>query len=126
MNKHILHGTLGRDPEVRYTGDNMAIANITVATDDYVKKETVTDWHNCVAFGKTAEILEKHFHKGDGIVLEGKIKTRKWEDKDGNARYSTETVVERIEFVKGKSGDKASKPAKQDEEDAFEDDSIPF
>ena len=126
MNKHILSGALGKAPEVRYTGDGMAVANFSVATDDYVKKENVTDWHNCVAFGKTAEFIEKHFQKGSGIVIEGKVKTRKWEDKEGNTRYTTETVVERAEFSKGGTGsENATKPASQVEDEAF-DDSIPF
>lgn len=126
MNKHIIVGTLGKDPEVKYTGEGMAIANFTVATNDFVKKEKVTDWHNCVAFGKSAETIEKYFSKGDSITIEGKVKTRKWEDKEGNTRYNTETIVERLEFV-GKNAEKSgtTKPAQPQSDDAFSDD-IPF
>lgn len=131
MNKHIIVGTIGKDPEVRYSGET-AIANISIATNDFVKGEKVTDWHNCIAFGKSAETLEKYFSKGDSITIEGKVKTRKWKDKDGNTRYSTETVVERLEFV-GKNAEKSTlgdaaqktKAAAAISDDAFDDD-IPF
>lgn len=100
LNKVQVIGNLGRDPEIRYTGDNRAIANLTVATSESWKdqsgsRQERTEWHRVVVFGPLAEVCEKYLKKGDNAYFEGKLQTRKWEDKDGNERYTTEIVVDR-------------------------------
>lgn len=96
VNKVIIIGNLGEDPDIRYTGDGKAIANISVATSDSWKdkqsgeQQERTEWHRCVCFGRLAEIVGEHLHKGSKIYLEGRLQTRKWQDKDGQDRYTTE------------------------------------
>lgn len=126
MNSVMLLGNLGKDPEVRYTGDNMAIANFRLATKGRTKDET--EWHTCVAFGKTAEVIEKHVKKGDMILVQGRLQTRKWQDNEGKDRYTTEIVAERMEFAGGSGGGSkpAEAPARQVEDDFEYDQSIPF
>lgn len=140
LNKVQIIGNLGRDPEIRYTGDNRAIANLTVATteswkDQKGEKQEKTEWHRIVIFGKLAEIAEKYLKKGSCAYFEGKLQTRKWEDKDGNERYTTEIVVDQsgsMQMLGSKSSDDESEepPKKQDnkstsQDEAFDDD-IPF
>jgi len=90
-------GRLGRDPEIR-TGNNGQIANLTIAcSDTWTKngeKQERTYWARVVVFGKTAEIVEKYFHKGDRVYVEGTLTERKWKDQSGQDRYSTETVID--------------------------------
>jgi len=98
VNKVILIGNLGKDPEVRYTQDGKALANISVATSEQWKdknsgeKQEKTEWHRVVAFGRTAEIMGEYLKSGSKVYIEGKLQTRKWIDKDGNERYTTEIV----------------------------------
>lgn len=99
VNKAILIGTLGRDPEVRYAQDGRAIANLSLATNERWKDKAGeaqerTEWHRVVLFGKTAEIAEKYLKKGDIAYIEGKLQTRKWQGNDGQDRYTTEIVVD--------------------------------
>jgi len=102
MNRVMLMGRLGADPEMHETDNDVLIAKFNVATTERYKGEETTDWHRCVAFNQTAEIIEKYLGKGDGILLEGKIKTRTWEDKEsGDTRYITEIIVQRFEFPIG-------------------------
>ncbi|MCF7800698.1 MAG: single-stranded DNA-binding protein [Candidatus Marinimicrobia bacterium] len=98
VNKVILVGRLGQDPEVRYAPSGTAVANFTMATNEVRRdrdgnNQESTDWHKIVAFGKTAEFLEQYIKKGDMIYVEGKLQTRSWEDKDGVKRYVTEVVT---------------------------------
>jgi len=98
LNKVQIIGNLGKDPEIRYTNDNKAIANLTVATTESWNskdgdRQDKTEWHRCVVFGKLAEVIEKYLKKGSKVYLEGKLQTRKWEDKDGQERYTTEIVL---------------------------------
>jgi len=98
LNKVILIGRVGADPEVRYTQSNTAVANFSLATSEKYKDrngESVenTEWHKCVAWARTAEILQEYVNKGDLISVEGSLQTREWEDKNGNKRYSTEVKV---------------------------------
>lgn len=144
LNKVQIIGNLGRDPEIRYTGDNRAIANLTVATTENWKdasgqRQEKTEWHRIVMFGPLAEIAEKYLQKGSQAYFEGKLQTRKWEDKEGNEKYTTEIVVDRggsMQMLgRGNGGGneqadeqpepKATKPAAQTNEEAFDDD-IPF
>lgn len=100
LNKVTLIGNLGRDPEVRYTNDNRPIANLTIATSESWKdqagqKQEKTEWHRVVIFGNLADVVQKYLKKGDSVYFEGKLQTRKWTDKDGQERYTTEVVVDR-------------------------------
>lgn len=100
VNKVILVGNLGKDPEVRYTPDGRAIANITVATSEQWKDKNTgqpqekTEWHRVVIFGKLAEIAGEYLRKGSQVYLEGKLQTRKWQDQSGADRYTTEVVLD--------------------------------
>ncbi|MGC9402330.1 MULTISPECIES: single-stranded DNA-binding protein [Vibrio] len=100
VNKVIIMGNLGQDPEVKYTANGSAIANITVATSEtWRDKQTgeqreKTEWHRVVLFGKTAEIAGEYLRKGSQVYLEGQLQTRKWQDQSGQDRYSTEVVVQ--------------------------------
>ena len=112
MNKVILMGRLTRDPEVRYTnGDNnMAIARYSLAVDRRFKKdgdEQTADFINCVAFGKAAEFTEKYLKKGTKISVVGRIQTGSYTNKDGQKVYTTDVVVEEIEFVESKGASSA-------------------
>lgn len=107
MNKVVLMGRLTRDPEVRYStsGDSqLAIARYTLAVDRRFKKdgEATTDFIRCVAFGKNGEFAEKYLHQGTKVVIEGRIQTGSYQDKDGKTVYTTEVVVENHEFAESK------------------------
>ena len=103
LNSVQLIGNLGRDVEMRYTGSGEAVANLAIATSSEWKnretgeKEQATEWHRCVAFGKLAELIGKYCHKGSSVYLEGKLRTRKWQDKEGKDQYTTEVVLD--EFI---------------------------
>ena len=107
MNKVILMGRLTRDPEVRYTqGDNAsAVARFSLAVDRRFKKdgEQTADFISCVAFGKTGEFIEKYGHKGTKFVVEGRIQTGSYTNKDGQKVYTTDVVVEQVEFAESKA-----------------------
>jgi single-strand DNA-binding protein len=103
MNKVILVGRMGKDPVVRST-EKTKIANVTLATSDY-KGEA--EWHNVVAFGKTAEIVESYTRKGSQIGVEGRLQTRQWTNKEGQERYTTEVVVDRLELLSSKREEEA-------------------
>jgi single-strand DNA-binding protein len=100
VNKVILIGNLGADPEVRYMPSGDAVANVRIATSETWKdkntgeKQERTEWHNVVFFGKIAEIVKQYVHKGSKIYVEGKLRTRKWQGQDGQDRYTTEVVVD--------------------------------
>ena len=100
LNKAILIGHLGRDPEVRYTPNGVAVANFTLATSEtWTKdgqKETRTEWHRIVAFGRLGEICGEYLAKGKQIYIEGRIQTRDWEDREGVKRYTTEIVASQM------------------------------
>jgi single-strand DNA-binding protein len=100
INKVILVGNLGRDPEIRYTADGKPIANFSIATSEsWTDKNTgerreQTEWHRVVVFGKLAEICGQYLSKGKQVYIEGKLQTRKWQGQDGQDRYTTEVVVQ--------------------------------
>lgn len=117
MNKVILTGRLTRDPEIRYTqGDNAScIARFSLAVDRRFKRDgdQTTDFINCVAFGKTGEFIEKYAHQGTKLVVDGRIQTGSYTNKDGNKVYTTDVVVENCEFAESKSSqnnNQASRP----------------
>lgn len=105
VNKVILVGRLGKDPEVRYTPDNRAIANITLATSESWKdkntgqRQEKTEWHRVVFFGGVAGVVGEYLKKGSQIYIEGKLQTRKWQDQSGQDRWTTEVVVDSFNGV---------------------------
>jgi single-strand DNA-binding protein len=104
VNKVILIGRLGADPEVRYTSDGIAVASFRIATNEnWVNKEGEkqerTDWHRIVAWRKLGEICGEYLSKGKQVYLEGKLQTRSWEDRDGNKRYTTEIVANNMQML---------------------------
>ncbi len=110
VNKVILVGNLGKDPEVRYTADGAAIANITLATTDTWKDKTsgekkeATEWHRVAFFGKLAEIAGQYLKKGRSVYIEGRIRTRKWQDKEGQDRYTTEIIADQMQMLGSREG----------------------
>lgn len=111
VNKVILLGNLGRDPEVRYTPDGSSITNITIATTDSWKdkssgeKQERTEWHRVVFFGKLAEIAGQYLKKGRPVYVEGRLQTRKWQDKEtGQDRYATEIVADSMQMLGSRQG----------------------
>lgn len=109
VNKVILVGNLGRDPEVRYTPDNSAITNISVATTDVWRdksgeKQERTEWHRVAFFGKLAEVAGEYLKKGSQVYVEGRLQTRKWQDKEGQDRYTTEIVADRMQMLGARGG----------------------
>lgn len=110
VNKAILLGRLGKDPEIKYTPSGMAIANFTMATSENFKdkdgqKQERTEWHRIVTFGKLAEICGEYLAKGKQVYIEGRIQTRSWDDKDGNKKYTTEIVANTMQML-GKPDEK--------------------
>lgn len=108
INKAILIGNLGADPEVRYTQAGAAIANFTMATvETWTKdgnKEEKTEWHRIVAFARLGEICGEYLTKGSRVYIEGRIQTRQWEDKDGQKRYTTEIVAKEMKMLTPRGG----------------------
>lgn len=110
VNKVILVGNLGRDPEVRYSPNGAAIANVTIATSEGWKDKQTgemqerTEWHRIVFFSRLAEIAGEYLRKGSQIYVEGRLQTRKWQDKEGQDRYTTEVVANELQMLGGRSG----------------------
>ena len=120
LNKVMIIGNLGADPEVRYTAGGSAMANINIATSEtWRDKQTgeqqeKTEWHRVVFFGKLAEIVQQYVHKGSKLYVEGRLQTRKWQDKEGHDRYTTEIVGNEMQMLDSKGGSSASfEPAQQ-------------
>ncbi|MFQ5660180.1 MAG: single-stranded DNA-binding protein [Gammaproteobacteria bacterium] len=146
INKVILVGNLGNDPDIRYTASGAAVANISLATTDSWRdkdtgeKQDRTEWHRVVFFGRLAEIVGEYLHKGSQVYVEGRLQTRKWQDKNGNDRYTTEIVAAEMQMLGGRGvaaperGESVSaeKPAPAPTNNAttadngFVDDDIPF
>ena len=131
VNKVILVGNLGKDPEVKYLDNGVAVANFSLATtENYKNKEgekvSQTEWHNIVLWRGLAEVAEKYLKKGSSVYIEGKIKTRKWEDKDGNTRYNTEILADNMTMLGGKK-DSQENPINPSQETASDKaDDLPF
>jgi single-strand DNA-binding protein len=138
VNKVIIVGNVGKDPEARFMPNGDAVANFSVATTDTWKdksgvKQSKTEWHNIVAYRKIAEIIKEYVKQGNPIYIEGRLQTRKWQAKDGTDRYSTEIIADQMQMLGSKaSGDNGNtpsqdrKPNEQNSDfDDFEDD-IPF
>jgi len=136
VNKVILVGRLGKDPEVRYSNNGNAITNFNLATSRVYKnkqgeKVDETEWHRCVSFGRTAEVCGEYLHKGSLIYVEGRLQTRDWEDKDGNKRWTTEIIIESMKMLGskndrgGSSEEKSGNPFDKGPSD-IPDDDVPF
>ena len=132
VNKVILIGNLGKDPEVRYMPSGGAVSNTSLATSETWKdkngeKQERTEWHNIVFFEKLAEIAANYLRKGSKIYVEGKLQTKKWQDKEGNDRYTTQVVVQTMQMLDGKKHDEGGSTPQnsQSMSDDFSDD-IPF
>lgn len=126
MNVTILYGHLGADPEVRTAPSGKLIANFRLATNEGGDR---TEWHNIVAFDRQAELAQRYLHRGDGVLVNGRIATRKWQDKEGRDRYSTEIVANFIEFAGKKAADPKpadSTPPSSPDASRLPDDDIPF
>ena len=146
INKVILIGNLGKDPEVRHLENGATVANFSIATSETYKdrktgeKVSQTEWHNIVAWRGLAEIAERYLKKGQKVYIEGKLKTRSWQDQDGNNRYSTEVITDNLtmlgnnnsndsksNFEKQQSTNNDSKKSPEKEFSApGEDDDLPF
>jgi single-strand DNA-binding protein len=134
VNKVILLGNLGKDPEVRYTAGGTAVASFSLATSERFKGkdgqyEEKTEWHNITLWGRLAEVAGEYLAKGKTAYIEGRLQTRKWADKEGKDRYTTEVVGEKMQMIGGK-GERSEKPkdtGNSYEEPSFNpDDEIPF
>jgi single-strand DNA-binding protein len=109
VNKVILVGNLGRDPELRYTQSGQAVVNFTLATNEnYTKKsgerEERTEWHRVIAWARTAELCAEYLAKGRTVYVEGRLQTREWEDREGQKRRTTEIVAQTVQFLGGRGG----------------------
>jgi single-strand DNA-binding protein len=130
VNKVILVGHLGSDPETRYLDGGQAVCNFSVATDETYKDKATerqkrTEWHRCVAWGKQAETAQQYLKSGSLIYLEGKIQSREYKDKAGQKRTSFEIVTSNFRMLGGKPGD-AREPAKSQPAFVASDEDIPF
>ncbi len=118
LNKAMLIGNLGQDPEVRYTQSNTAVATLNIATSERYKDsngeyQENTEWHRVVAWGRTAEICQQYLSKGSKVYIEGPIQTRQWEDKEGQKRYTTEIKALRMVMLDSPSGGGQKPPQPQ-------------
>jgi len=110
VNKVILIGNLGADPETKSMPSGMQVANIRLATSESFKDKQTnewqerTEWHNVAMFGRLAEVAGEYLRKGSKVYIEGKLRTRKWQDKQGNDRYSTEVIANEMQMLDGRGG----------------------
>lgn len=136
VNKAILIGRLGADPELRYTPSGLAVANFRIATSEQWtnkegEKQERTEWHRIVAFGRLGEICGEYLVKGKQVYIEGRLQTRSWEDRDGNKRYTTEIVTSTMQMLdsankQGKSTSSRDESYPLEEPGTVPDDDIPF
>jgi single-strand DNA-binding protein len=133
INKVILVGRLGGDPEIRYTNTGTAVANFSMATStNWTNKdgerEEKTEWHRIVAFGRLGEICGEYLNKGKQVYVEGRLQTRSWEDKDGNRRKTTEIIAQQLQMLGAPSGERppAEEEAVTEGEEPIPEDDIPF
>ena len=115
VNKAILIGRLGKDPELRYTPGGRAVCSFSLATSERWKRQDgqsneSTTWHNIVAWGKQAEVIKEYLRKGREVYIEGRIDNRSYDDKEGNKKYISEVVVQRFQFIGGRSDSETAAP----------------
>ena len=141
VNKVILVGNLGKDPEVRHLENGATVANFPIATTESFKdrngnRQEQTEWHNIVLWRGLAEIAEKYLKKGNQVYIEGKLRSRSWEDKEGNTRYITEVIGDNLTMLGGRNDDNSPAPAAKSSpsvetatasvQENEEDDDLPF
>jgi len=131
MNKAMVIGNLGNDPDVRYTANQTPVATFSVATTERWKdaegtRHEHTDWHRIVAWRGLAEVCGEHLKKGDKVYIEGRIQTRKWEDQNGNTRYTTEIIARELEMIGGRRQEPAESPQEYAEPPLPDNDDVPF
>ncbi len=133
VNKVILIGNLGKEPDLRYTPSGQPVATFPMATSEKWKDkdgqlQQKTDWHNVVAWGRQAEICKEYLKKGSPVYIEGRIQSRSYEDKDGNRRYITEIVATRMQMLGRKAEEPSAEqlPEQEIETEGIEGDDIPF
>lgn len=134
VNKVILIGNLGADPEVRYTKSGTPVSNFRIATNEEWRdkqtgeKRSRVEWHRIVTFGRLAEICGEFLHKGKQVYVEGRLQNRSWEDKDGNTRYATEIVAREMQMLSGpkRTIDEETEQANTPVPENIPDDDIPF
>ncbi len=135
INKVILIGNLGADPEVRYSQNGTAVANFRIATTEVWKKqdgskEENTEWHRIVAFARLGEICGEYLSKGSKVYIEGRLQTRKWDDRDGNTRYTTEIVAREMKMLSARGSGAEGRSDSQIEEPPYPEpsmgDDVPF
>jgi len=142
VNKAILIGNLGKDPELRYTPSGQAVASFSIATSEKYKDkdgnwQERTDWHNIVVWGRQGENVKEYLRKGRPVYVEGRIQTRSYDDRDGNKKWITEIVAQRVQFLGGREGgggggrneqydDSQAQPVGDQPMVSDEDDDLPF
>ena len=131
LNKVLLIGNLGKDPEVRYTASGTAVASFSLATSEKFKNkdgewEERTEWHNVTLWGRLAEIAGEYLAKGKTVYIEGRLQTRKWQDKDGKDRYTTEIVGEKMQMLSRKDGSNHEEAGQSHEGPGFPEGDDPF
>jgi single-strand DNA-binding protein len=130
VNRVLLVGHLGRDAEMKFTANGTAVSKFSLATTERRKKgdqwEDATEWHRVTLFGKSADALQPYLVKGKQVCVEGRIETRSWDDKDGQKRFSTEIVAERVTLIGGGPSRAADRPTPAPVERDNADDGIPF
>ena len=131
LNKVLLIANLGKDPEVRYTASGTAVASFSLATSEKIKNkggewEERTEWHNVILWGRLAEIAGEYLSKGKTVYIEGRLQTRKWQDKDGKDRYTTEIVGEKMQMLSRKDGSNHQEAGQTHEGPGFPDGDEPF
>ena len=131
LNKVLLIGNLGKDPEVRYTASGTAVASFSLATSEKFKNkegewEERTEWHNVTLWGRLAEIAGEYLAKGKTVFIEGRLQTRKWQDKDGKDRYTTEIVGEKMQMLSRKDGSNHEEAGQSHEGPGYPEGDDPF
>ena len=134
LNKVLLIGNMGKDPEVRYTASGTAVASFSLATSEKFKNkggewEERTEWHNIILWGRLAEIAGEYLTKGKTVFIEGRLQTRKWQDRDGKDRFTTEIVGEKMQMLSRKEGNGRTEEAAPSHEEPApppNDDDVPF
>ena len=142
VNKVILIGNVGQDPEVRHLDKDVTVANFSLATSESYtakngEKVTTTEWHNIVVWRGLAKVVEQYVNKGDKLYIEGRIRTRSWDDKDGNKRYTTEIYADNLEMLTPRgqsaatsgsaaSGNEPAASVKEPDFNPSEEDDLPF
>jgi single-strand DNA-binding protein len=126
INKVIVVGNLGQDPETRYMPSGSAVTNLSIATSEAWKDKQSgeskerTEWHRVAMFGKLAEIAAEYLRKGSQVYIEGKLRTRKWQDKSGNDRYTTEIIADEMQMLGGRSGGGSSSSSPSSSSGSYE------